>query len=80
MLRLPNVERESRRRLWILLAFYPFFVAAMVALALGVFVDDDDWGRGEWAEPIAIRVPVAVVCIHAATTMSRRRIRAPRSR
>ncbi len=75
----PNVERESRRRLWILLALYPLFVAAMVALALGAFVDADDTGR-EWAEPVAVRVPLAAVCVAAATAAAIKRIRALRSR
>jgi hypothetical protein len=77
---MPNVERESRRRLWVLLAFYPVFVALMVAGAFGVYVDADDAGRFEWLEPVAVRVPFATVCVVLATAASHRRIRALRSR
>lgn len=76
----PDPERESRRTLWMGLALYPVFVAAMVALAFGVFVDADDRGRGEWAEPLAVRVPLAAVCVIAATAAALRRVRALRSR
>lgn len=76
----PGVERESRQRLWILLALYPVFVAAMVTLALGVYVDADDAAPGEWAEPVAVRVPLAAVCIAVATAAALKRIRALRFR
>jgi hypothetical protein len=64
----------------VLLAFYPVFVALMVAGAFGVYVDADDAGRFEWLEPVAVRVPFATVCVVLATAASLRRIRALRSR
>lgn len=69
-----GVDRESTRRLWAFVLLYPLGLAVFVLLGVGFFTDADQSGRYEWAEPAAIRIPLAAAATAVLTIVTFKRV------